>query len=1074
MYPDFQKVDTDNLTAKINDTMKIAGKKLKTNSKDKNQYMASQFLPPKPKTDRLAEQLPPKQASIAKKLQEHTKSVVNENRNIKRAYSSLEKDYNTIEEELEILERKYSISLNLLSTIQEKHASAVKELLQKCTTHTSDINEWELKYNEESEKVSKLEDELTVARTKISKYCPRNVNKREKRAKEKIVGLQNYAAELEVYKVDIEVRDNEISQLETEKLKVKQEKDQLLGQITNLKKMNTRLRNKVDATIESNNIEMKSLESKLKNANDRISEMEVINDILESNEVKTFENGIFTSQIRQCIMTLSTQDGVSLKNVNSVIKTVLHNLAGKMATKLPSHGTLCRLMNEAKFIANHHVAQEMIANTNVTEKQVACLHSDGTTKHHREYESYQTTLPNGKTLSMGLMEVSSQSGERNMAAFKQTLKELAKSLGSDEQKTQAKLIASLQTTMSDQGASNNTFFEMVDEFRKEVLPIAVENWENLSSDTREDISQVAHFYCKLHLLGNFETNVIKTAEEFESSVCDGKNPKAFASESCGTQRLARNASKALHHTGSAKSGRGGLWESYVMQNSIDDKLINIEHSRINTTFYQGGAVYHHRKEIQNFLSSLPQNEKNTLLECLEFDINEPVYLASCRAFGMLDKKVFGPFWRLCNASGSILEMNAHLELMQSSFLDWSQDASQLMTKDFVLFESVKVHRDSVFESLFKENEQQNINQLTKLALELYCQQCLIILERQGKDQLPGGKYFIPQENIRAISQCVPTTNVISERDFAMLDWLMKFKPHSSTLHKSTLIQWKNNKTAAYLDSLDSNDREKLLEKARKNAPKIASDYKASQLVLREEKLAKLQSKQEEKEKKEENAAAKAVSLTNKLVKFGGVWSSVDEVEGKISNYKSEGWTDKQLTEAVYCQICYFRDVIKAKGKRELFQKTSKQKAKTVDELTNNLKKILEENSIQSEEESSSLSYFSLDQVTQNVENQKKSLIIKLKNERIQRQASKQKGYLDQYTKNPSSLVNKNVRHLVRDPGEDAIWCEAVVHRCEPHKSDPIKTNYVITYNDFPEEGEWKFNLLADMKKGDLLVEGDVY
>ncbi len=658
--------------------------------------------------------------------------------------------------------------------------------------------------------------------------------------------------------------------------------------------------------------------------------------------------------------------------------------------------------------------------------------------------------------------------------FQQTINELAQSFSSGEQKTQAKLIASLQTTMADQGASNPKFFDMIDEFRKQVLPTAVENWNNLSSETQKEISQMASFYCKLHLLGNFETNVIKTAEEFESSVCDGKNPNAFASESCGTQRLAKNVSKALHTTGSARSGKGDLWNSYVLKNSIKDKIINIEHDRINTTFYQGGAVYHHRKAIAHFLSTLPQKDKNQLIKCLEFDVNEPVFIASCRAFGILDKKVFGPFWRLCNASKSILDMNAHLEVMRSSFLDWSSDASQLMTKDFVLFNSVEIHKDSVYESLFQDSGEQNLDQLTKLALELYCQQCLIILERQGKDQLPGGKYYIPDENVKAIAKSVPTTNMVSKRDFAMLDWLMRFKPHSSTLHKSTLIQWKNNKTASYLDSLSAKERETLLENARKNASKIASDFKANQQALKAEKLAKLQSKQEEKEKKEENAAAKAVSLTNRLVHFGGVWSSIEEVENQIEKYRVEGWSDKQLCEAVYCQICYFRDVIKAKGERELFQKSAKQKLKTLDELTQNLKKILEVNAIQPEEPSSHLSYYPLQQVTENVDNQKKSMVAKLKTERIQRQAAKQKQYLDQYIQNPSALVQKSVRHSVRHPGQDAMWCDAIVVRQEGHPKDPMKIKYVITYNNFPEEGEWKFNLLVDMKKGDLLVKGDVY
>ena len=48
-------------------------------------------------------------------------------------------------------------------------------------------------------------------------------------------------------------------------------------------------------------------------------------------------------------------------------------------------------------------------------------------------------------------------------------------------------------------------------------------------------------------------------------------------------------------------------------------------------------------------------------------------------------------------------------------------------------------------------------------------------------------------------------------------------------------------------------------------------------------------------------------------------------------------------------------------------------------------------------------------------------------------------YLDHFygrgapTEKPKFFGQQNVRHLVRDPGEDAMWCEAVVRRCEAQK-----------------------------------------
>ena len=59
------------------------------------------------------------------------------------------------------------------------------------------------------------------------------------------------------------------------------------------------------------------------------------------------------------------------------------------------------------------------------------------------------------------------------------------------------------------------------------------------------------------------------------------------------------------------------------------------------------------------------------------------------------------------------------------------------------------------------------------ALELLCIFMLLILERQCEDQLPGGIYW--EEDVTKWSN-VPATNMVGERDFAVLDLLVRQKP----------------------------------------------------------------------------------------------------------------------------------------------------------------------------------------------------------------------------------------------------------------------------------------------------------
>jgi len=68
--------------------------------------------------------------------------------------------------------------------------------------------------------------------------------------------------------------------------------------------------------------------------------------------------------------------------------------------------------------------------------------------------------------------------------------------------------------------------------------------------------------------------------------------------------------------------------------------------------------------------------------------------------------------------------------------------------------------------------------------------------------LPGGKYF---QNTKSNS-VVPATSIASERDFAILDRLMRCKPSASTACLETLTLWMNNKTAQWFDSKSENEK----------------------------------------------------------------------------------------------------------------------------------------------------------------------------------------------------------------------------------------------------------------------------
>ena len=64
---------------------------------------------------------------------------------------------------------------------------------------------------------------------------------------------------------------------------------------------------------------------------------------------------------------------------------------------------------------------------------------------------------------------------------------------------------------------------------------------------------------------------------------------------------------------------------------------------------------------------------------------------------------------------------------------------------------------------------------------------LLVLEKKYDDQLPGGKYSNPSLDFKTQAATVPTSNIVSERDFAMFDVLLNTRPNATTIALEAII-----------------------------------------------------------------------------------------------------------------------------------------------------------------------------------------------------------------------------------------------------------------------------------------------
>ena len=131
--------------------------------------------------------------------------------------------------------------------------------------------------------------------------------------------------------------------------------------------------------------------------------------------------------------------------------------------------------------------------------------------------------------------------------------------------------------------------------------------------------------------------------------------------------------------------------------------------------------------------------------------------------------------------------------MVNHFEKWSHNASALLTGEPCLFPYIPLKIDSIFDSLLLPDEN---NSTVQEILQALFAAFSTLFRRMVADHLGGTYECITDDEIAS----VPKTNVVSERDFAQLDRLLRQKPNASTLALEAMILFTNNKTASWLKS----------------------------------------------------------------------------------------------------------------------------------------------------------------------------------------------------------------------------------------------------------------------------------
>ena len=423
--------------------------------------------------------------------------------------------------------------------------------------------------------------------------------------------------------------------------------------------------------------------------------------------------------------------------------------------------------------------------------------------------------------------------------------------------------------MSDLGPVNPVFNCKLKLLREQLLPKVVENWDMLAKDEKSEMSDMANYYCKLHLLANFASETDKVLKSFEELLLTDEFEQIFSfkTRESAAARLVRTSCKAFHVRGSDEAaGIVSYFNSFLNGRGEKSLLVPFIGNRFNILFYNAGVVYYHADAIKEFFKAWP--DPNNLLKAVNEDISNYLFLAELRALGIIDKLLTGPLWRLIENTENILFLNPYLFRLKMKLSEFCNDASSLLLGSTIFNElDIQHHQDVIWESLFKEKTEE-FYVLTQQALEVILHAVLIILEWQCVDQLPGRKYWDASNSIKICSESVPTTNTASESDFAILDLLIRTKPNISIHGIQALTMWARNETTEWLNKLTSDHKLVLFDTARANVLKIKEKFKERKIKLILEKKEKLLTKQQLKKCAEVCIHQKKIAASNQLQDVG--------------------------------------------------------------------------------------------------------------------------------------------------------------------------------------------------------------
>eukprot|EP00117_Sycon_ciliatum_P043028 scpid76657/ scgid31214/ len=297
--------------------------------------------------------------------------------------------------------------------------------------------------------------------------------------------------------------------------------------------------------------------------------------------------------------------------------------------------------------------------------------------------------------------------------------------------------------------------------------------------------------------------------------------------------------------------------------------------------------------------------------------------------------ITGPLWRkLEQPSISIADMSIVYQELCTAFSELKSDCSALLDGSARMFSNVHIIVDEVHQELFCSND---TDASTQVILELFVSAFANYSTKLLADHLPGGKFSNMSAQQQSTTASVRTTNVASERAFALLDRLQREKPNASTIAIEGIVLFCCNRTGEWLRSQSSLRRRELFKSALAGAQHHRQLYQQRSQAIRDFQRERMIEKERQRQQKEAHTLQEKQQLVDSIA-LTGLWSTPDTVAEKLALLP----TAAAKLAALKKQVRFRRVVLQQQGDKILFQWSSGGKAFTWEELGKHLLQLIRE------------------------------------------------------------------------------------------------------------------------------------